>query len=119
MPLDKSSQRVTNFVIAGEQYCFKGLFYGISIAPTALSSLMSSVFKTVCKNEIIIYLDNVCIQDIRTDTMLQALDQPHKVLENENLRAAPDKTFFFLESALLLGHKIQNRHIHPLKNKED
>ena len=28
MPMDKSSQRLTNFVIAGQQYCFKRLFYG-------------------------------------------------------------------------------------------
>ena len=45
MPPDKPSQRLTNFVIAGQEYCFKRLFYGISIGPAALSSFMSSMFK--------------------------------------------------------------------------
>ena len=34
-PLNKPSQRLTNFVIAGQQYCLKRLFYGISIGPAA------------------------------------------------------------------------------------
>ena len=45
MPLDKPSQRFTNFVIAGQQYCFKRSFYGISIGPAAFSSFVSSIFK--------------------------------------------------------------------------
>ena len=58
MPLDKPSQRLTNFVIAGQQNCFKRLFYGISIDPTAFSSFVSSVFKPLIrKNKIITYVD--------------------------------------------------------------
>ena len=45
MPMDKQSQRLTDFVIAGQQYCFKRLFYGISIGPAAFSSFMSSIFE--------------------------------------------------------------------------
>ena len=41
MPLDKPSQRLTNFVIAGQRNCFKILFHGISIGPAAFSSFMS------------------------------------------------------------------------------
>ena len=51
--------------------------------------------------------------------MLQTLDQYHNILKKENLKAAPDKSFFFLESVQLLGHQIQNNHIHPLKSKID
>ena len=118
MPLDKPSQRLTNFVIAGQQYCFKRLFYGISIIPIAFSSFMSSFFKPLIrKNKVITYLDDVFIQDTTTDTMLQTLLQHHTILENENLKAAPDKSFFFLDSVKFLGHQIQNNHIHPLKSK--
>ena len=54
MPLDKPSQRLTSFVIAGPQYCFKRLFHGISIGPAAISSFMSSIFKPIVrKNKII------------------------------------------------------------------
>ena len=58
MPLDKPPQRLTNFVIAGQQNCFKRLFYGVSIDPTNFSSFVSSVFKPLIrKNKIITYVD--------------------------------------------------------------
>ena len=43
-------------------------------------------------------MDDVFIQDTTTDTMLQTLTHYHTILENENLKTAPDKSFFFLES---------------------
>ena len=98
MPLEKPSQRLTNFEIAGQQYCYKRLFYGISIGPAAFSSFMSSNFKPLIrKNKIITYLDDVFIQDTTTDTMLQTLTQYQIILENENLKANP-------ENFLLLRH---------------
>ena len=116
MTLGKPSQKLTNFVIAGQQYCFKRLLYGISIGPAAFSSFMSSIFKPLIrKNKIITYLDDVFIQHTTTDTMLQTLPQYDSILNNENLKAAPDKSFFFLDSVKFLGHQIQNNNIFPLK----
>ena len=116
MALDKPSQRLTNFASAGQQHCFKRLFYGISIGPAAFSSSMSSIFKSLIRtNKIITYLDDVFIQDTTTDTMLQTLIQYHTFLTNENLKVAPHKSFFFIDSVKFLGHQIQNNHIHPLK----
>ena len=81
MPLDKPSQRRTNFVVAEQQYCFKCLFYGIFFYPTAFSSFMSSIFKPlVGKNKTITYPDNVFIQDTTTDIMLKTLEHYHKIL---------------------------------------
>ena len=95
MPLNKPSHRLTN--IAGQQYFFKRLFNGISVGPFAFSSFMSFKFKPLIrKSKTITYLDDVFIQDITTDTTLKTLDtkQNHKILKNENLKAAPDKSFF-------------------------
>ena len=121
MPLNKPSQRLTNVVIAGQQYCFKRLFYGISIGPAAFSSFMSSIFKPLIrKNKIITYLDDVFIHDTTTDTMLQTLTQYHTILENENLKAATDKSFFFLASVnFSLKSKIDGfLKLQPPKKKE-
>ena len=72
MPLDKPPQRLTNFVIASQQYCFKRLFHGISIGPAAFKSFMSKFLKTLIhKNKVIEYRDDVFIQDTTTDTILQ------------------------------------------------
>ena len=51
--------------------------------------------------------------------MLQTLTQYHTILENEDLKAPPDNSFFFLDSVVFLGHQIQNNHINPLKSKID
>ena len=42
--------------------------------------------------------------------MLQTLDQYHRNLKKENLKAAPDKSFIFLDSVKLFEHRIQNNH---------
>ena len=51
--------------------------------------------------------------------MLQTLDHYHKILKDENLTSAPDKSFFFLDSGKFLGHQTQKNHIYPLKSKID
>ena len=57
---------------------------------------MRSIFKPLIrKNNVITYLDDVFIQDTITDAMLQTFDQYHNILQNENLKAAPNKSFFF------------------------
>ena len=81
---------------------------------------MSSIFKPLIrKNKIITYLDVVFIQDTTPVEMLKTLTQYHTMLKNENLKAAPDKSFFFLDSVKFHGHQIQNNHIYPLKSKID
>ena len=51
--------------------------------------------------------------------MLPTLTQYHTILANENLKAAPDKSFFFLGSVKFFGHQIQSNQIHALKSKID
>ena len=73
---------------------------------------MSSIFKSLIRK-------NKIIHDTTTDTMLQTLDPYHTILQNENIKAAPHKSFLFFDSVEFLGHQIQNNHIHPLKFKID
>ena len=81
IPLDKLSHRLTNFVILGQQYCFKRFLYDISIGPAASSSFMSSIFKPpVRKYKIIRCLDDVFIQYITTDKTLHTFEQFHKII---------------------------------------
>ena len=47
--------------------------------------------------------------------MFTVLEQYHKILQNENLKAAPDKSHFFLTRVKFLGHNIERNNITPLK----
>ena len=79
---------------------------------------MRNIFKQlICQTKIITYLDDVFNQDTTTDTILQTQNKYHKFLDTENLKAAQDKSFFFLNSVIFVGHQLQNNHIHPLKSK--
>ena len=42
------------------------------------------------------------------DEMFTVLEQYHKILQNENLKAAPDKSHFFLTRVKFLGHNIDH-----------
>ena len=58
---------------------------------------MSKIFRPlILKKNAITYLDDVLMQSQTKDEMFTVLEQYHKILQNENLKAAPDKSHFFL-----------------------
>ena len=122
MPLDEQSRRLTQFVIRNQQYEFNRLFYGISIGPAAFSAFMSKYFRPlILKKNLISYLDDVFMQSQTKDEMFTVLEQYHKILHNENLKAAPDKSHFFLTRVKFLRHNIElyRNTITPLKSRID
>ena len=51
------------------------------------------------------------------DEMFIILEQYHQLLKNENMKAAPDKSCFFLTRVKFLGHIIESNTITPLKSR--
>ena len=51
--------------------------------------------------------------------MFTELEQYHKILQNENLKAAPDKSHFFPTRVKFLGNNIEQNTITPLKSRID
>ena len=63
IPLDNQSMRYTHFTTGNEQYCFKRLFYGISIGPAAFASIFTHfLYPLIRKGTVITYVDNILIQ---------------------------------------------------------
>ena len=120
MPLDEQSRRLTQFVIGNQQCEFNRLLYGISIGPAAFSAFMSKIFGPLILNKnAITYLDEVFMQSKTKGEMFTILEQFHKTLQNENLKAAPDKSHFFLTRVKFLGDNIEQNTITPLKSRID
>ena len=120
MPLDEQSRRLTQFVIGNQQYEFNRLFYGISIGPAAFSAFMSKNFRPlILKKSAFTYLDDVFMQSQTKDEMFTVLEQYHKILQNENLKAALDKSHFFLTRVKFLGHNIERNTITSVKSRND
>ena len=45
--------------------------------------------------------------------MYETLIEYHKILLKENLKAAPDKTYFMLKKVKFLGHIIEDKKVKP------
>ena len=63
IPLSNESMRCTHFTIGNKQYCFKRLFYGISIEPAAFASILTHfLYPLIRKGTVITYVDDIFIQ---------------------------------------------------------
>ena len=51
--------------------------------------------------------------------MFETLIEYHKILLKENLKAAPDKTYFMLKKVKFLGHIIEDKKVKPLTSRID
>ena len=120
IPLDKESMRYTHFTIGNEQYCFKRLFYGISIGPAEFASRLTHfLYPLIRKGTVITYVDDIFIQTNSYEQMFETLIEYHKILLKENLKAAPDKTYFMLKKVKFLGHIIEDKKVKPLTSRID
>ena len=120
MLLDEHSRRLTQFVIGNQQYEFNLLFYGISIGPAAFSAFMRKFFRPLMlKKNAITYLDDIFMQTQTKDEMFTVLEQYHKILQNENLKTAPDKSHFFLTRVKFLEHNFERNSITRLDSRID
>ena len=110
MPLDEQSRRLTQFVIGNQQYEYEinRLFYGIPIGPAAFPAFMSKIFRPlILKKNAITNLEGVFMQSKTKEEMFTVLEQYYKKIQNENLKAAPEKSHFFLTRVKFLGRNIE------------
>ena len=85
IPLDDESMRYTHFTIRNEQYCFKRLFYGISIGPAAFASILTHfLYPLIRKGTVITYVDDIFIQTTTYDQMYETLEEYHKILQRNH-----------------------------------
>ena len=118
MPLDEQSRRLTQFGIGNQPCEFNRLFYDISIGPAAFSAFMSKIFRPlILSKNAITYLDDVFMQSQTKDELFTVLEKYHQVLQNKNMKAAPDTSYFFLTRVKFLGHIIEKDTINPLKSR--
>ena len=79
IPLDEESMRYTHTTIGNEQYCFKRLFYGISIRPAAFASILTHfLYPLIRKGTVITYVDDIFIQTNSYEQMFET----HRISQN-------------------------------------
>ena len=120
VPLSSETQKLTSFIIGGRQYTFTRGFYGLCGLPNFFSRLMTIHFDPLIrKKQAITYIDDTIMQSQTRGEMFTIINEYHTLLWKAGLKAAPDKTFFFLKKVKFLGHVISPDGIQPIVKRVD
>ena len=120
VPLSYETQKLTSFIIGGRQYTFTRGFYGLCGLPNFFSRLMTIHFDPLIrKKQVITYIDDTIMQSQTRREMFTIINEYHTLLRKAGLKAAPDKTFFFLKKVKFLGHVISPDGIQSIAKRVD
>ena len=118
VPLSPETQKSTSFIIGGKQYTYTRGFYGLCGLPHFFSRLMTKHFDPLIKKkQAITYIDDTIMQSQNKNEMFTVINEYHTLLRKTGLKAAPDKTFFFLRKVKFLGHVISLDGIQPIAKR--
>ena len=120
VPLSYETQKLTSFIMGGRQYTFTRGFYGLCGLPNFFSRLMTIHFDPLIrKKQAIAYIDDTIMQSETRSEMFTIINEYHTLLRKAGLKAAPDKTFFFLKKVKFLGHVISPYGIQSIAKRVD
>ena len=112
VPLSPETQKLTSFVIGGKQYTYEVGFYGLCGLPQWFSRMIAINFEPLIKKKkAITYLDDSLLQSHTKAEMFTVIHEYHQLPRKGGLKAAPDKTHFFLRKVKFLGHVISEQGI--------
>ena len=110
--LSPEIQELTSFIIGGRQYTYTRGFYGLCGLPNFFSRLMTIHFEPLIqKEQAITYIDDTIMQSRIKAEMFSIIHEYHNLLRKAGLKAAPEKTFFFLKKVKILRHVISSEGI--------
>ena len=120
VPLSFETQKLTSFIVGGRQYTFTRGFNGLCGLPNFFSRLMMIHFDPLIrKKQGNTYIDDTIMQSQTRGEVFTIINEYHSLLRKAGLKAAPDKTFFFLKKVKFLGHVISPDGIHPIAKRVD
>ena len=96
VPLSPETQKLTSFIIGGNQYTYTRGCYDLCGLPNFCSRLMTIHFDPLIKKkQAITYIDDTIMQSQNKDEMFTIINEYHTLLRKAGLKTAPDKAFFF------------------------
>ena len=118
VPLIPETKKLTSFIIGGKQYTYTRGFYGLGGLRNFFSQLMTIHFDPLIKKKLAItYIDDTIMQSQSKNEMFTVIQEHHTLLRKAGLKAAPDKTFFFLKKIKFLGHVLNPEGIQPIAKR--
>ena len=75
--------------------------------------------KTFDQGFALVYIDDILLLAHTKNHMLDSMEQLHQTCSSNNLKLAPENSFFILLTVNFLGHEIGNYTIKPMSSKVD
>ena len=117
-PLDEDTIKLTNFSSGDKLFAFIRGFNGLKGLPNFFTKQMSSFFKTLIEQGFaLVYIDDILLLSDSKKRMFQLIEQLHFISTKNNLKLAPEKSFFMLLKVKFLGHEIGYNTIKPIHSK--
>ena len=118
VPLTPETQKLTSFVKGWKQYTYQVGIYGLCGLPQRFSRMMAIIFELLIKKKkAITYLDDSLLQSHTKAEMITIIHEYHQLLRKRGLKAALDKTNFFLRKVKFLGHVISEQGTQPVAKR--
>ena len=118
VPLSPETRKLTSFIIGGRQYTYTRGFYGLCGLPNFFSRLMTIHFEPLIKKkQAITYIDGTIMQSQNKGEIFSIIHEYHDLLKKAGLKAALEKTFFFLRKVKFSGHVISSDGIQPIPKR--
>ena len=118
VPLTEETQKLTSFIVGGRQYTYQVRFYGLKPLPNFFRKLMRYAFgPLIKKKQAITYIDDTLLQALDKQEVFTVIREYHALLRKANLKAAPDKTTFFLRKVKFLGYVISKGTLSPITSR--
>ena len=97
VPLTDEAQKITSLNVGGRQYTYQVDFYGLKPLPNFFNKLMRYAFGPLIKEKIAMnYIDDTRLRIQSKNKKIDTIREYHSLLRKANLKAAPDKIFFFI-----------------------
>ena len=105
--LDEETIKITSFSSGDKLFAFIRGFYGLKGLPIIFTKQMSTFFKTLVEQGFaLVYIDDVLLLSNSKEHMFQLIEQLHTISTKNNLKLAPETSFFMLLKVKLLRHEI-------------
>ena len=117
-PLDEETIKLTGFSSGDKLYAFIRGFYGLKGLPNFFTKQMSTFFRSLIdKRSALVYIDDILLLANEKQEMFELIKELHTIASRENLKLAPEKSFYMLLKVKFFGHEIGNDTIKPIPSK--
>lgn len=113
IPLDEDSRQYTAFSTDKGFFQWKVLPFGLNIAPSSFTRMMTLAFTGLNPERVLIYMDDLIVIGFSEKQHMSNLKKVFETCQKYNLKLNPNKCLFFRTEVSFLGHKCTSEGLLP------